>query len=257
MSFLDTQPADIPPFEHAGPWTPFRVGDPRQMLGVLRDLCRLSLPVTLGGPGTPLVVAAIWSVDELHDNLSFSLPPEADAHIDHLVEAAEVWAAGYLDDTKVQFACTGLRVERSGKAFILRVDMPDIFYSMPRRAAVRVKRAAADAPVVQFNLSPGGIAAVRLRVMDISTDGCGLWIPTASELTLRPGTRVSGVHVLLDRGQAFVTDLMVQHLSHSIHAGRGLRIGCGWENLPEHAADILADWILHGRRRRELLSLDL
>jgi c-di-GMP-binding flagellar brake protein YcgR len=167
-----------------------------------------------------------------------------------------VWAAGYLDDAKVQFECSGLRIERSPAGLTLRVDMPQYVYSMPRRAAVRVKRVDALAPTVQFNHPMADLVPVRMRVLDISMTGCALWRP-AGEMPLPPGNVVPRVQVQLDKSQGFLTDLLVQHMTYGSDPRAGMRIGCAWENLQPYAAKILESWISRGRRRRELISLDL
>jgi c-di-GMP-binding flagellar brake protein YcgR len=256
MSFLDTQPAEIHLLQGYERWERFRVGDPRLMLAALRAFCRGSVPLTLGAAGTPLVIAAIWSVDEQQNSLSFSLPPEASPHVDTLVGAPELWAAGYLDDAKVQFECAGLRIERSGTVFILRADMPRLLYSMPRRTSLRVRRALALAPVVLFNHPSAEHARVRMLVMDISVTGCALW-RAASDLPLQPGAVVPRAQVQLDESQGFIADLLVQHITQGAEPRAGMRIGCAWDNLPAYAAKLLENWISRGRRRRQLLSLDL
>ncbi len=256
MSFLDTQPAEIHLLQGSERWEQFRLGDPRQMLAALRDFCRRSVPLTVGVAGMPTVVAAIWAVDEMKNTLSFNLAPEAASHIDAIVGAPEVWAAGYLDDAKVQFECAGLRVERSATAFTLRTDVPRFVYSMPRRTAVRVKRADALAPLVQFNHPIAEHARVRMRVLDISMTGCALW-RAPGDLPLPPSAVVPRVQVQLDQNQGFITDMLVQHMTYGDDPRAGMRVGCAWENLPEYAAKILESWISRGRRRRELISLDL
>jgi c-di-GMP-binding flagellar brake protein YcgR len=256
MSFLDTQPAEIHLFLGDDRWEQFRVGDPRQRLAALRDFCRGSVPLTLGAPDRPTLVAALWAVDELHNNLSFSLTPEAATHVYGLISAPQVWAAGYLDDAKVQFECTGLRIERSPAGLTLRVDIPQYVYSMPRRAAVRVRRVDALAPTVQFNHPMADLTPMRMRVLDISMTGCALW-RAAGEMPLPPGTVLPRVQVQLDQSQGFLTDMLVQHMTYGSDPRAGMRIGCEWENLQPYAAKILENWISRGRRRRELISLDL
>jgi c-di-GMP-binding flagellar brake protein YcgR len=256
MSFLDTQPAEIHLLQGYERWERFRVGDPRQMMAALHEFCRRSVPLTLGAAGTPLVVAAIWAVDERQNTLSFNLPPEAAPHVDALVGAPELWAAGYLDDAKVQFECAGLRVERSGAVFTLRCDLPRLLYSLPRRTSVRVRRALALAPVVLFNHPVVEHTRVRMLVMDISVTGCALW-RAAPDLPLQPGAVVPRAQVQLDHRQGFIADLLVQHMTQGADPRAGMRIGCAWDKLPAYAAKLLENWISRGRRRRELLSLDL
>ena len=260
MSFLDTEPAAIHRLD-AGPWARWRVTDPRQRLATLRELCRSDVPLSVGTPGDPTIRALLWSVDEAAQVMHFSVHPEvAQTQLDALVGNACLWAAGYLHEAKVQFDLRGLNLGGCGRLRVLNAQPPRQMLHLPRRRAVRVRRADAVAPTASFHHPLASDLLHRLRVADISMTGCALWKPPDT-LPLSPGTHIVQVQVDLDTGTRFVADLQVQHLSPGpstrTGASKGVRVGCAWRSLAAGAADTLQAWIARGRRRRDLVSLGL
>lgn len=254
MSFLDTEPAAIHRLD-TGPWARWRITDPRQRLATLRELCRSDTPLSVGTPGDPTFRALLWSVDEAAQVMHFSVAPDVpQAHLDTLAQNNDLWAAGYLHEAKVQFELRGLNLGGSGRLRVLHAQPPRQMLHLPRRRALRVRRAEALAPMASFHHPLASDLLHRLRVADISMTGCALWKP-ADTLPLAPGTHIVQVQVDLDAGIRFVADLQVQHLSPGPSGHKRLRVGCAWRNLAQGAADTLQAWIARGRRRRDLVSL--
>ena len=258
MSFLDTEPALIHRLDSRGAWNRFRVADPRQQASTLRELWRGGVPISIGAAGGPTVVAVLWAVDETHGDLHFSLPPDAP----DLAEfgAQPLWAAGYLGDVKLQFDVRHARLERQAGGCMLRAAAPQRFYSLPRRGDLRVKRALAQSPLVQFRHPLAGDVSVTLRALDISMSGCALLTPADTPQLqqmppLPPGAAIKQVEVQLDDVAIFFTDLSVQHVTFSAASRGGTRIGCAWQQMPASSAATLAQWIGQGRRRRGMVSL--
>jgi c-di-GMP-binding flagellar brake protein YcgR len=239
------------------------VTDPRQRLATLRELCRSDVPLSVGTPGDPSFRALLWSVDETAEVMHFSVPPEVpQGQLDALADNADLWAAGYLHEAKVQFDLRGLNLGGSGRLRVLHAQPPRQMLHLPRRRAVRVRRADALAPMASFQHPLASDLLQRLRVADISMTGCALWKPQ-DVLPLAPGTHLVQVQLDLDAATRFVADLQVQHVSAGPggasggSAGRRLRVGCAWRSLAAGAADTLQAWIARGRRRRDLVSLSL
>lgn len=257
MSFLDTEPAAIDSVEFAGPWSPFRVADPRQRLGTLRALCRTDVPISLGAPGSPLLCVNLWAIDDLRARLHLKVVAGAD-RAELLCAHPRLWAAAYLDLAKVQFDVCRPMLEGSPGQRTLTADAPGEMYRLPRRRAVRVRRAEGRAPWLRFaHAGPTG-RPLALRVLDISTSGCALW-KAAGEMPLAPGAYVRAVEVELEPGVFIFSDLCVRHVSLDSRLADqpGARVGCSWEGLAPAAQDTLQRWIRRGQRRRDLISLSL
>ena len=261
MSFLDTEPARIQRVDAGTSWARFRVPDPRERMATLRELWRGAEPLSIGAAGGRIVVGVLWALDESHGDLHFSLPPEAPELIE-LGTAQPLWAAGYLGDVKLQFELRHATLERQTGGCMLRAAAPQRFYRLPRRGDLRVKRAPALSPLVQFRHPLAGDVSVTLRALDISMSGCALLKPTDPTQQqalppLPPGAALRQVKVQLDENAIFIADLSVQHVSLSAAARGGMRIGCAWQQMPESSVATLAQWIGRGRRRRGMVSLSL
>jgi hypothetical protein len=264
MSFLDTELAAINRLEPGGPWGRFCVTDPRQRMATLRDLWRGDAPLSLGQPGGLQVPATLWAVDDVLGRLHFSVN-DSSAKADTVMALPDLWAAAYLDDTKVQFSLQRRLPDGSAKQpgpaglrpqHTLFADALGLMLLMPRRRAVRVRRPVHQAPWLHFGHPLLPETKLTLRAMDISTSGCGLWRP-ADQLPLQPGLEVRAVEVELDDESIFFTDMRVQHATPSGGARAGTRVGCSWLRLSNPAQDTLQRWICSGRRRRERVPFAL
>lgn len=255
MSFLDTEPAAIDPMDFAGPWGRFKVSDPRKRMATLRELCRGDAPVTLGAPNGPTVTASLWAVDDVQGRLHLNVSHGAEvAH--ELVGRPDLWGAAYLLDAKVQFSLPRIVVDGPVAQRTIYADAPRDMYHLPRRRAVRVRRAAEEAPVVHFSHPLAPDTLTSWLVLDLSLTGCALWKRTDS-LPTPPGTVLRQVELDLDAQTTLVADLRVQHSTQLRNHGSqtGVRVGCAWQGLSETAHETLQRWIRGGRRRRELVSL--
>ncbi len=257
MSFLDTEPAAIDSRDFAGPWTSFRVGDPRLRMATLRELCRNDVPLAIGLPGGPSLSANLWSVDDVKGRLHLKVVTGAE-HAATLCVQPNLWAAAYLDAAKVQFDVRRMVLEGPPGDRTLSADTPREMFHLPRRRAVRVRRDEGHAPCLRFAHPVLPERPVRMRVMDISTSGCALW-KAAGELPLAPGNLIRAVEVELEADTFVYSDLRVRHVTlNSSHAGRaGARVGCSWQGMALGAQETLQRWIRRGRRRRDLVSLSL
>ncbi len=253
MSFLDTEPAAIHRLDATGTWARFRVGEPRRLLAMLRELCQQSVPLTLGLAGGANAVAVLWSVDEVQGRLHFSATAAPEV-LQQLATTPGLWAAGYLRDVKVQFELNGFTPSFSGPVPTVLAQVPRHLYSMPRRRAVRVRRVDDLSPLVQFRHPLAPEAPLQMRVIDISMTGCALFKPVGG-LPLAPGAALRQVEVQLDEESMFFTDLRVQHVTFNAASRQGMRVGCAWAGLPPSASQTLQAWIGRGRRRRDLVSL--
>ncbi len=252
MSFLDTQPAPIDRCDYAGPWSRFRVRDPRKQVTALLDISRHDKPVTMGAPGGPTITATLWSVDNFNGRLHFQVAPHMpQAH--QIAQMAEIWAAAYLDDAKLQFSLPQIVLRADADRLVLVAEAPQLMYLLPRRGAMRVRRDSKQAPTVRFVHPQQPGQALALRVLDISATGCALSLP-AKGPALIAGSCLRQVEVELDNETMVFADLLVHHVTQVDSTGNA-RVGCEWQGMPAVAQERLQRWIQQGRRRRELISL--
>ena len=53
------------------------------------------------------------------------------------------------------------------------------------------------------------------------------------------------------------SDLLVHHVTAHSRRDRNARVGCTWQGMPPAAEERLLEWIERGRRRRDMMSLNL
>ena len=255
MSFLDTEPAAIHRLDGRSPWARFRITDPRQREATLRELWRGEVPLTIGVAGGPSFPALVWAFDEQSKQVHLSVAPEVEPdRVRDVMLTPGLWAAGYLHEAKVQFDLPGLVPGSVGPPRMLRALAAGQMVHLPRRRALRVRRAEAQAPELRLRHPLAGGADMLLRVADISMTGCALWKPAGTPM-LAPGTELRDVEVVLDADARFTADLQVLHLTPGARGRAPLRVGCDWRGMSAAAAETLQAWIARGRRRRDLVSL--
>jgi c-di-GMP-binding flagellar brake protein YcgR len=253
MAFQDTLPAPIDEGAGASPWAKFRVVDPRKVLAALRGLCTGDVPVTISSAEFPSTRATLWSVDDLGQRLYFNVEASS-ADVRELIGHSPLRATAYLQDIKVQFELHGVSFDDNRMRRTLSAASPDTLYLLPRRQALRVRPQADQNSFVRFRHPDAPATVSVLRVIDISTGGCGLWKP-ADGPEIVSGQMLHKVEVELDDENLFFTDMQVQHVTLSGPAAVGARVGCSWMNLPNSAQATLERWIRTGRLRRQLIAL--
>ena len=255
MSFLNTEPAAIQTLGQADAWARFRVGDPRRRSQTMSQLCQGDVPVTLGMPGKASLLASLWSVDESQRRLHFNSNAEPSA-VRAIQGQAELWVSAYLEDTKVQALLGRLHADVRGGSLSLWCDGPYDLYLLPRRRSVRVRQSAGEAPVVLLPPPDGAGARLEVALADLSSTGCALHLPQG-QVQPRPGQVIEGVQFDLDELTVIFADIRVQHATRSPAPARTVRVGCTWQHMSHEAREVLNRWIRSGRRRHQMLSLDL
>lgn len=255
MAFVNTQPAPINRGDTAGEWARFRIRSPGKQLTTLRDLCRNDTPLVVGTPGGATLQVALWSVDDVARRLHFKVDSESQAMNDLSYEA-DLWAAAYVDDDKLQFALAHVQMGIDQGHQVLTADIPEQMYLLPRRQATRVKRNDPDGPKARFEHPQIPGAVCTLKLLDVSSTGCALLCPADGPL-LAIGLLLLKVEIELDDETILFCDLLVHHITAHNRRDRTTRVGCEWQAMPAAAQQRLLDWIERGRRRRDLLSLNL
>lgn len=252
--FQDTQPT---PIDGDGGLAEFRCDRPGEVLALLRQVLDSQAPVALSTPSGASFGASLWSIDAERGVLSLEVE-RADPALIGLVDGDEATAVTYLDAIKLQFDLDGLVLVRSARATALQGRLPRCIYRFQRRAAYRVRTSERAAPSVRLRHPDMPEMRLRLRVIDISSGGCGLLLP-ADVPALPLGIVLQGVQLELDDATCIEATLRLLHASSLQGADgqpAGLRLGCELLGLAPESQRALQRYIDLTQRRRRLLSLD-
>ncbi len=264
MPFADRHTAAIDDIDQTGPWSKFRIDEPRKCLGLLRDLRVGDIAMVLGAPRGPAMAVTLWAVDDLAARLHFSAEALTRG-IEDLMARPGLWAAANLGGAKLQFPVNGLVAGESpmapglggGARIGLQAALPSHVYSLPRRSTLRLRQGRHRGPRLRFRHPLVPDTVLWLSALDISDAGCALWKP-ASELPLVPGARIDGVEVQLDDETVFFVDIVVQHVTRqSNDPDSGARIGCSWHNMPSSGRETLGRWLRAGSGPSPFITLSL
>jgi hypothetical protein len=274
MSFLNTEPVPILTQDEAGQWRRFLVGDPDRQRAWLHKISRGDVPVSLGQPPSTLLSVTLWSVDDNTRTLHFSAPitPQNEQAVGWLVSQPDAWAAAYVGDDKIQFQVRQLSAVMKGGRLMLSAEGPLVLYRLTRRQGLRVRRPPGEAPTARLagaaGLSSSGDDTIPatllepvsgsdggLRLANVSLQGCALRLPPGHP-SPRPGQLLRQVEVELDEETILYADLVVQHVTSDFREPGAHLAGCLWGHMPTAARALLQKWIVNGRRRLDLVSLN-
>lgn len=246
--FQDTQPAPL-----GDGLDEFRVDSPGEVQALLRSLVDAATPVHLSSPDGHHCSSTLWVVDGPRRRLSFvadTLGPELGA----LLDAGEATAVAYLDSVKLQFDLHDLVVVRGASGSALQAALPEQVFRFQRRNSFRVRTLPRNAPTVHFRHPVNGMP-LTLRVLDVSTGGCALFLPD-QVAPLPPGLKLPRVRVELDVSNRFEATLHLCHVTAINPESQGVRIGCELLQMDGDAQRTLQRFIDQTQKRRRLLSLD-
>jgi c-di-GMP-binding flagellar brake protein YcgR len=232
----------------------FRIGDPTAVASLLKSLVDNATALHLSTPQGDLYTTTLWTVDSSGRRISFS----ADAgspQVQALVEAGDASAVAYLDSVKLQFEATNLVLVHATDTSALQADLPVEMYRFQRRGSFRVRTLPRTSPTITFRHPAIHDMLLALRVLDVSTGGCALFLP-ADVPALAPGVSIQRVRVELDANTRFEATLQLCHVTSINPDSNGVRLGCELRQLDGEAQRSLQRYIDHTQKRRRLLSLD-
>jgi c-di-GMP-binding flagellar brake protein YcgR len=247
--FFDTQPAPV-----GDGMDEFRVDAPAEVVRLLKSLVDDNVAVHLSGPDGTHYTTTLWTVDAHQCRLSFSADAGA-PQLHALVEAGEATAVAYLDSVKLQFDVTGLVQISSARTSALQADLPQEVFRFQRRNSFRVRTLPRTSPTAHFRHPAIPDMTLSLRVLDVSTGGCALFLPDDVP-ALSPGVRVHKVRIELDPNTRFEAGLQLCHVTSLNPQSHGVRLGCELLQLGGEAQRTLQRYIDQTQKRRRLLSLD-
>jgi c-di-GMP-binding flagellar brake protein YcgR len=246
--FQDTQPAALD-----DGLDDFRVDSPAELQALLRSLVEAATPVHLSGPGGSHCSTTLWVVDAPRQRLSF-VADTAGPPLDALLEAGVATAVAYLDSVKLQFDLDELVLVSGAAGSALQARLPRALYRFQRRGSFRVRPLPRNAPIVCLRHPVDG-KALTLRVLDVSTGGCALFLPD-QVAPLPPGVHLAGVRMELDASTRFEATLHLCHVTAINPDSGGVHLGCELLHLDGDAQRALQRYIDQTQKRRRLMTLD-
>lgn len=246
---LDTKPAPL-----QDGLDDYRVSSHAEVVRLLKSLMDSVTPLHLSSPDGSHYTTTLWTIDLHQHKLGFSADADA-PQLPSLVEAGEASAVAYLDSVKLQFDAANLVLVHGQKSCALQCDFPQELYRFQRRNAYRVRTLPRSSPTVTFRHPAIPEMSLALRVLDVSTGGCALFLPNDVP-TLAPGVTVHGVRVELDADTRFEATLQLCHVTSLNPQSNGVRIGCELSRLDGDAQRTLQRYIDQTQKRRRLLALD-
>lgn len=248
---MDTQPtplADLP----AGGLDDFRITSRPQIKVMLRTLADSALPLSINGPDGAMVSATLWTVDSMHEAISFSAMTD-DPHLEALVQGNEAVVVGYLDSVKLQFDAHDMVLIHGARTSALSCAMPSVIYRFQRRGSFRVRPVMRSSPVVRFRHPLYDDIELTLRVLDVSLGGCALFLPEHLP-ALSAGMLIPAVQFELDAETRFTTALRLHHLSSVTSEAKGMRMGCELLRLQPGDERLLQLYIDQTQKKRRLMA---
>jgi len=155
---------------------------------------------------------------------------------------------------------------------MLSAEGPLVLYRLTRRQGLRVRRPPGEAPLARLVVPafPSALAddtipavlpmlaggsSAGLRLANVSLQGCALRLPVGYPAP-KPGQLLRQVEVELDQETLLYADLVVQHVTPDFREPDAHLVGCLWGHMPTPARALLQKWIVNGRRRLDLVSLN-
>lgn len=252
-NFQDTQPAAL--HELTGnSLDEFLVGHPTEVRALLQQLIDANVLVHLSTPDGVAYTTTVWSVDAARERISLAVDA-AQPQVRALIDAGEITAVAYIDSIKLQFDLQQLVLVHGSNASALQAALPDALYRFQRRESFRVRTPTNAAPTAHLRHPSMPDMLLSLRVLDVSTGGCSLALPTDVP-PLEPGVRICGARIELDADARFEATLTLQHVSGGVMGnGRGSRLGCAFSGLDGTAVRLLQRYVDQTQKRQRLFTL--
>ena len=250
-------PLDVVAAAHGG-LEDFRITAGVELATMLKRLIDANVAVNLVAPNGVSVTAALSTVNAERGVISFNtrqcVANDA-AALQALVECNEAVAVGYLDSVKVQFDIHGLVLVHHGDASAVSCGYPREIFRFQRRNGFRVRPLMSHAPTARLVHPMYANVALSLRVLDVSTGGCALFLPEDVPM-IEPGVVMHGVTLELDCDTTVSVPLRLQHVSSLQLDARGVRLGCEWIELSSATLRTLERYIDLTQKARRHMARD-
>ena len=238
----------------AGGLDEFRVTSPREITAMLKRLADANAPLNLNASNGCVIGTTLWTLDSVRATLGFCAEVN-DPQLPALLECDDVVVVGYLDNIKVQFDVSGLVLVRGPYAGVINCAYPQELFRFQRRGAYRVRPLLRGTPIARLRHSAIAEMQLALRVLDVSSGGCALFLPEDVPL-MQPGVVLNRVQIDLDADTRFHANLRLQHVTSLHPEAKGVRLGCEFVHTSGDAARALQLFIDQTQKRSRLLKLD-
>ncbi len=249
---MQTSPAPLEGMSGQASLEEFRVGSPRDVGTLLKQLLDGAVVLSLHGSDGSVFRSAIWTMDSERATIGFNADPH-DPAMQSVLHSHEVTVVGYLDNVKVQFEIRNLVLVHGNRASVLSCPFPREMYRFQRRNAFRVRPLMRSAPVARFRHPDQG-GEMALRIIDLSISGCALFLPS-DQPALTAGVTLSGVRMELDEDTKLEIVLRLQHVTSIHNDGRGVRLGFEYVRPSGDTVRTLQRFIDLTQKRGKLMAL--
>ncbi len=233
----------------------FRLDNPRAVTAMLRQLCEGDVPLQLHAmAGGESIAATLWTADAQRATLGFAIDVD-DAALPHLLESRTVAVVGYFDSVKIQFDVHDLVLVRGERTSILNASFPHELFRFQRRNAYRVRPPLRSTPIARVRHTDIADMQLALRIVDISSGGCALFLPDDVP-AMQIGGVMNQVRMEIDDETQFSVDLRLQHATSLNAESGGVRLGCEFVRADAMALRALQRFIDQAQQRSRLLALD-
>ena len=250
---METRPAPLDAMSGTSGFEEFRISSPREIGLLLKQLVDGSILLQLHGSDGSMFTSAIWTIDSARGTIGFNadLNDPAMQAISHSGRAAVV---GYIDNVKVQFDVHDLTLLRGSRASVLSCPFPRTMFRFQRRNAFRVRPSTRGAPIARLRHPDMPELEFKLRVIDISTGGCALFLPHDVPL-MNVGVLMAGVCMELDADTRLSVDLRLKYATSISPEAHGVRLGLEFVRLGGDALRMLQRFIDLTQKRDKLMAL--
>ncbi len=253
QQFLDTLPASLDGPADGDPWSEFMVHSAAEVVMALRQLRDSSVPINLtAAGGVQPYCTTLWALDTVTGRISFSAGDNL-VGLKGLLDRGQAVAVAYLQNVKLQFSVSDLKLVKGARASALMCSLPEKVYRFQRRGDFRVRTDPRQSPRGLARHPARPEMSVALRVLDVSEGGCGLLV-TPETPPIRTGSVMQQVRFELDTEARFAATVTVRHAAE-IRGGGGVRLGCEWEGLDGTGRRTLQRYIEMMQKRRRLMTL--
>jgi flagellar brake protein len=266
MRFADSRPTafdtlpmplDVVAAAHGG-LEDFRITAAVELATMLKRLMDGNVAVNLVAPNGVAVTVKLSTCHAERGVISFNARHhlEADqAALQALIECNEAVAVGYLDSVKVQFDLHSLVLVHHGDASAVSCSYPQEIFRFQRRNGFRVRPLMSEAPTARLRHPVFPEVELNLRVLDVSTGGCALFLPEDAPM-IEPGVVMHSVTLELDADTTVSLPLRLQHVSSLQLDARGVRLGCEWIELGSGTLRTLQRYIDLTQKARRQMARD-
>lgn len=231
----------------------FRVSSPRDIGLYLKQLLDGSVLLNLNGSDGSVFTSAIWTMDSSRGTIGFNANP-SDPAMQSLLDGEDVTVVGYLDNVKLQFDVHRLVLVHGNRASVLSCPIPREMYRFQRRNSFRVRPLMRSAPVARFEHPDMPGVELALRLIDISTGGCALFLPDDLP-SMNAGVQIANARIELDDDTRLEIQLRLQHVTAINAEARGVRLGFEFRRISGDATRILQRFIDLTQKRGKLMAL--